>query len=332
MTDPQSQLDQSIQRLVAAIDRESNLSATVQLRGALVFGIASGDLPAGTKLPSVRQLANWLAISPVTVSGVYAALQAAGHVEARVGAGTFVRDGGPRRPASQYRELDRRIADLIELGRLNGLSPADLALRLTHAPSYQSRGLTLVMLGNFETTTRSYAEALRPQLPTGDRIEAVTVDALDGGAPRPPADLVILPRTLQAQAERLFPGVPRYGISLIPDQATRMALASISPEAQVVAYSYFADFLISMKAGVLRFAPHVTRLSMVARGDVDAQQRFEAADVIVYSSGIEPQFTATLPGRQSFEYHHEPDSHAVRHELLPLIAQIRQQPPTLSQI
>ena len=121
MSDPQTQLDQSIRRIVAAIDRESNVSMSTQLKGALEFGVASGDLPDGARMPSVRQLAGALGVSPVTVSKVYATLQEAGHIEARVGSGTYVAENpGRRAAAAGFRELDRRIAELIDLGRRNG--------------------------------------------------------------------------------------------------------------------------------------------------------------------------------------------------------------------
>lgn len=331
MTVRQAQLDQSIQRIVEAIDRDSSVSLSVQLKGALEFGIALGDLPAGARMPSVRQMAGMLGMSPVTVSGVYSSLQAAGHIEARVGSGTFVCEAVAGRPVADLRDLDRRIAELVDLGRKLGIGPAELATRLSHSGNRPPRGLKLLMLGNFYATTASYAEALRPFLAPQDQIVITTLQDGHGTGACPDPDLVIAPRTLLPQAAEMYPGVECLGLTLIPDQATRVSLATVSPDARVVAYSYFPGFVTSMKAGVIRFAPHVTRLTMVVHGDPEAEAQLAAADVIVYASGTERLFTDLPPGQTSFEYHHTPDSNAVRSELLPLLEALRIRPPAMKE-
>jgi GntR family transcriptional regulator len=331
MADKQAQLDQSIQRIVEAIDRDSSVSLSVQLRGALEFGIALGDLPAGARLPSVRQLAGLLGMSPVTVSGVYSALQSAGHIEARVGSGTFVCEGRANRPIADLRELERRIADLIDLARRIGIGPAELAARITHSGARPHRALRLLMLGNFHATTASYAQALRPFLSPHDDLQIVTLQDESLPVPLPAADLIITPRTLMPRAAQMFPDTECFGLTLIPDQATRVSLATISPDANVVAYSYFPSFVTSMKAGVVRFAPHVTRLTMLVHGDPEAEAYLAGADVIVYASGTERFFEGLPPGQISFEYHHTPDSNAVRSELLPLLDALRIRPAALKE-
>lgn len=331
MTNRQAQLDQSIQRIVEAIDRESTVSLSVQLKGALEFGIALGDLPGGARMPSVRQMAGMLGMSPVTVSGVYSALQSAGHIEARVGSGTFVREAAPGRPVADLRDLDRRIAELVDLGRRIGIGPGELATRISHNSLRATRPLRLLMLGNFRITTASYAEALRPFLNPQDRISIITLQDGHPPDPCPDPDVVIAPRTLLPEAHAMFPGVESFGLTLIPDQATRVSLATISPEAHVVAYSYFPGFVTSMKAGVIRFAPHVTRLTMVVHGDPDTQAQLASADVIVYASGTERLFADLPPGQTSFEYHHTPDSNAVRTELLPVLDALRTRPAAVKE-
>ena len=52
--------------------------------------IATGELPHGCKLPSVRALAMQLTINPNTVSKAYAELTTQGLLEARKGLGVFV--------------------------------------------------------------------------------------------------------------------------------------------------------------------------------------------------------------------------------------------------
>ena len=59
---------------------------------ALAADIRSGRLPAGTRLPTHRQLASREGVALVTASRVYAELEAMGLVSGEQGRGTFVRD------------------------------------------------------------------------------------------------------------------------------------------------------------------------------------------------------------------------------------------------
>lgn len=52
--------------------------------------VASGRTPAGTAVPSVRELARDLRVNPATVSKAYRRLTEAGLLEVRRGEGTFV--------------------------------------------------------------------------------------------------------------------------------------------------------------------------------------------------------------------------------------------------
>ena len=313
--DPQSD------RLAGALDAASPVSLSVQLRGALEYGIAVGDLEAGARLPSVRALARRLGMSPVTVSGVYAVLREAGHIEGRAGSGTFVRRDAPGPAAARLTELDARIAELVRLGRSCGLSPADLAGQVARAGSSRRRALRLAMLGTFPEATEGYACDLRAHLPEGDTIEALTLAALEAdpcagpGAP----DLVVAPRTIVAQARRLFPDVPAVGVTLIPNEATRVALAALAPETRLVGYSFLPAFVTTMRAGLARFAPHVEAVTMVVRGQADEAERIAEADAVVLASGAEALRHRLAPGQAAFEYRHRPDARSVRDELLPAL-------------
>lgn len=72
------------------VDPESTTSKFDQLRTQVMDSIASGELIAGTKLPTVRQLANDLGVAPYTVARVYRSLEADGFVETRGRNGTVV--------------------------------------------------------------------------------------------------------------------------------------------------------------------------------------------------------------------------------------------------
>ena len=70
--------------------------------------VASGALPIGTAVPSVRELARELRINPATVSKAYQRLTADGAFEVRRGEGTFVAE---RPEGALADERERLLAD-----------------------------------------------------------------------------------------------------------------------------------------------------------------------------------------------------------------------------
>ena len=322
MSDKQAKFERAMDRIVQAMDRSSSVSLSVQLRGALEFGIASGELPSDARLPSVRALAARMKISPVTVSNVYAALQSSGLVEGRVGSGTFVSGGGSRAHDGRFRQLDQQIAELLSLAKSCGVSASELAVRISMASSASPRPLRILMVGNFIDATRAYADELRKHLPEGDEIDAAVLDEI---APNPPKDidLIIAPKTLLSKTREILPNVEVLGLTLIPNEATRVALASIPPDAKTLAYSYFPGFVTIMKAGILRFAPHVTQLTMKVRDENGLSSTMREADVVIYATGADYLRGALRPEQTAFEYRHTPDVHAIRSEILPAIETCR---------
>jgi DNA-binding transcriptional regulator YhcF (GntR family) len=99
-----------------AIDPGSPVPPFEQLRAALLARMHDGTLAAGVRLPTVRQLASDLGIAPGTVARAYKELEAAGAIETRGRAGTFVAwspDAGERR----IQELATQLAAVArELG------------------------------------------------------------------------------------------------------------------------------------------------------------------------------------------------------------------------
>ncbi len=75
------------------IDRANRRPIYLQIVNQIKRQISVGDLPAGTRLPAVRHLAESLGVTRLTVHNAYAELQADGWVEATVGRGTFVKAG-----------------------------------------------------------------------------------------------------------------------------------------------------------------------------------------------------------------------------------------------
>jgi GntR family transcriptional regulator len=67
----------------------------IQIERAIKAGVATGRLPKGTQLPTVRQLAVELKVNANTVAKVYSDLERDGVVETRRGVGTFIGEPSP---------------------------------------------------------------------------------------------------------------------------------------------------------------------------------------------------------------------------------------------
>jgi GntR family transcriptional regulator len=324
---PSSSLDAALIRIAAAIDATLSIPVSVQLRGALEYGIATGDIPSGSRLPSVRKLAASIGVSPVTVSNVFAALQERGQIEGRTGSGTFVTDRGI--PCAvrtrQLAAFEQQIAQLVAAGRDLGLSGQDIAFRVAMAGNIAPRALRILVLGTFHDATQAYAADLRPYLPEQDTVLTWTIDQTDAAPPQ--ADLVFCPRTLSAQAAILFPDIPQVGMIMIPNEATRIALAGLQPDARVLLVSYFDDFLTVLKTGIARFAPHLGLVTALPRNAPDLSAQLRECDVVIYATGAEYLRQEIGPDQQAIEYRHTPDSHAVRTQLLPALDTLRARTP-----
>jgi GntR family transcriptional regulator len=84
---------------------------TRQITDGIRLQIASGELPVGSQLPSVRGLALQLTINPKTVARAYTELTNEGWLDSRQGLGLFV--ATPRQRLSEA-ERERRLTLAVE--------------------------------------------------------------------------------------------------------------------------------------------------------------------------------------------------------------------------
>jgi GntR family transcriptional regulator len=105
-----------------AIDPSDRTPLHAQLERGIKAAIATGRLPVGGQLPTVRQMAVDLKVNANTVAKVYLHLERAGMLETRRGVGTFVaaRTVSPQEESLRRTELnrlvDRFLADLSSHG------------------------------------------------------------------------------------------------------------------------------------------------------------------------------------------------------------------------
>ena len=75
------------------IDTSASVPPYEQLRAQVATRAASGDLPAGTRLPTVRALAADLGLAANTVAKAYRALETDGVIVTEGRRGTFIASG-----------------------------------------------------------------------------------------------------------------------------------------------------------------------------------------------------------------------------------------------
>jgi DNA-binding transcriptional regulator YhcF (GntR family) len=113
------------------LEADSPLAPFEQLKRQVTDGATSGSLPHGTRLPTVRALADELGLAANTVAKAYRELEADGVIETRGRAGSFVAWSAD----SAESELERLAsafaarADALGIPRARARAIADAALR-----------------------------------------------------------------------------------------------------------------------------------------------------------------------------------------------------------
>ncbi len=323
-----------------ALDRSLPVPLGVQLRGKIKYGIACGELRAGERLPSVRELAVQIGIAPMTVAAVYRELQEAELLEARGSSGTFVAAAGAADTTRRdgLHRLRQRVDALLHDAEALGLDAADILalvnMRLRAAPE---AGLRLVFVGVFEAASQDYAAAIQGRLPTADRVSAVTVAQLR----REPAicleaasaDVVLTIADRRAEVAGLLgpKAPPLVAVRFLPAEQVRAALAALDPFTRLAVVSLFPEWLAMMTAGVQRFAPHVSHVVATVLDAPDLEVLLAAADCVVFATGAEAVLARLQPGVARLEYRHAPDPSDIERNLLPLLAAMRTGTATMTE-
>jgi GntR family transcriptional regulator len=95
--------------------------------------VAVGDLPPGTELPSIRQLAAELSVSVITIKRAYLELEREGIITTRQGKGSVVSDQPGLQSSIAQKELSEHLDQAAQLGSLLGLSKTEMQRRMAEA-------------------------------------------------------------------------------------------------------------------------------------------------------------------------------------------------------
>lgn len=155
-----------------AIDPTDEVPVGLQLGWRLRALIRTGELAAGERLPSFRQLAEWAGVNVGTVRAVYETLEADGLVVTHQGQGTFVAEGVEAAP-----QLEEIASDALRRAEEAGLGPRELAMvamACAGLPTEESEVLEVRQelrrqIARLEAELASYTRHLQADLPTAPK-------------------------------------------------------------------------------------------------------------------------------------------------------------------
>ncbi len=308
------------------LDRTLGIPVGVQLRGQIEYGVACGEIERGSRLPSVRDLAQELGVAHMTVVQVYKELLALGLIVTQPGRGTFVA-GAPTAGSIDLEPLRHLMNETLAKAAQAGYTQRQVSEVLNVLLSRGDRaagrdtGVEVLLVGLFLDATSAYAQTLQDALTPGDRVQAVTLEELRHGqgveqARRADVVLALAHRLLDTQ--KLLPGIEIVPVNFIPSEATRQALAALGPLTRLTVVATFEEFLPTFLAGVKRFAPLVSELRATHVHSPELQPLIDWCDVVVYATGSE--LVAEVAGSTpSFEYRHTIDPRDIEQLVIPAV-------------
>lgn len=185
------------------LSKNSEVPLREQLVRQVMLGVISGDLKAGQRLSSTRELARRFGIHSNTVSAAYRELEQRGWLEFRKGSGVYVRALVETDAAalSTPLELDGLISSFLTYARGQGYSLAEIQTRVKHWLQLQPPDHFLVAEPDADLREILIAE-----------IEEATGFRVDGAGPEECADPSRLAGAavvaLYGQAERVRAALP----------------------------------------------------------------------------------------------------------------------------
>ena len=102
--------------------------------------VAVGDLPPGTELPSIRELAAGLKVSVITIKRAYLELERDGVIMTRQGKGSVVADDPGLQASIQENELQEHLKHAASLGLLLGKSKTEMQRRIAEIYEQTQKG------------------------------------------------------------------------------------------------------------------------------------------------------------------------------------------------
>jgi len=123
------------------INPNSGVPVYRQMMDQVKYYVVSETLKPGDQLPSIRELAQKLAINPTTVVRAYNDLEHEGVIEMRHGKGAFVTTASRRMNAAERRQTLRQLARQLAVEAVQMGAPASQVLKVVWEEMAELQGI-----------------------------------------------------------------------------------------------------------------------------------------------------------------------------------------------
>ncbi len=286
------------------IDRKNRLPIHTQLKAQLIHLIQTRQLPPGTRLPTVRQLAGFLRVNRNTVSRVFSEMEREGYVVCMAGRGTHVAPvkSEAKMKIQKVQGLIEIVDDAIQRAGSLGFSAEDLSLTL-YARTQTAQGNPMAEIRTlFVECNTSDTELFRKQIEQelNITVDAVLVDDLRKQVKRRPDFLkryALLITTFYhiREVQAIIEKLPIDVVGLMPDTSleTLMRLTALPEGTAVGVACHDGTGAQNMRLSIERAG--LTHLTVV-EGSFDRPESIgkmlKSASVVVCSSLIEDKIRA----------------------------------------
>lgn len=271
------------------LSRHSEVPIREQLVTQIVLGILSGDLSAGKRLPSTRELARRFKIHANTVSAAYRQLKQERWVELRHGSGIYIRKSKPQVSLSSALTLDQLIATLFRSAREAGATLSAVRSRLNQWLDLQPPDHFLLIEPDPELRRIVVAEM---QQALTFPVSGCGMEACEAPEKLAGAVAVVLPSKAEKVRKTLPPGTEYLTLRVrsVTGSMARWLPARI--DALVGVASRWPEFLKSARTMLVAAGIHPDSLLLRDACQAGWQQGLQQAAVVVCDS-----YTATKAPR-----------------------------------
>lgn len=293
---------------------DGRLPIYLQIQHQLRYLITSGQLPFGSRLPTVREVAAHLDVNGSTVSLAYRHLQADGLIDARPGRGTFViaRDDHDTSLVERERLALAAVERALLRNAALGFTGASLLQRASVALQRGTFQRTVVLIGATRRIVMKYAGSIERAFP-GTTVVPFEIGALKRVDPVLDAgleiayDVVMFASLSREEREAVRERASRHRVLTISGQVTDETidrLRSVPADRSVCLVAQSGYLNVSMRLLERHMIHHdVESLPTATEDDPERAHRLvREHDVVVFNTGVLEEVPALrVPWRKACE-------------------------------
>ena len=295
-----------------SVNRDVAIPLVNQLHDQIVAAIDSGDVKPGDRLPTIRELAQFLKINRNTVGQAYRALEASGHVLTKAGGGTTVATPATTGHPTRQHELRSLVTSALKHATELGFTAAEFGQLAYYEGQRWARlpRITVLVVHDYPGELELLCTALREESPAVQTEGMLLADlagrTADGFAGLDEIDFALVPVRLLERAMGLLAGAPFpvLGAGIGPSLTTLVQVAKeTSGRARRVAVVCSDPAGAAMMEEVLRSADVVMAdVRQVTATDPALHETVAWADLLLVSDASADAVTELAAGKRIIRF------------------------------